>query len=90
VLRSGGQTSTSWYTISNAAHAIEIDWQSAASASSRLYIDGVLKQTLSGLNTSAYLLDSVRLGPSAGLGGGSSGTEYFDSFVSNNSSYIGP
>ena len=90
VQRSGGQSSTGWYTITNAAHAIEIDWQSAASASFRLYIDGVLKQTLSGLNTSAYLLDSVRLGPSGGLGGGSSGTEYFDSFVSNRNAYIGP
>jgi hypothetical protein len=90
VLRSGGQTSTSWYSITNAAHAIEIDWQSSAIASFRLYIDGALKQTLSGMNTSAYLLDSVRLGPSAGLGGGSSGTEYFDSFVSNRNSYIGP
>jgi hypothetical protein len=90
VQRAGGQTSTSWYTITNASHAIEIAWQSAASASFSLYIDGALKQTLSGLNTSAYLLDSVRLGPSGGLGGGSSGTEYFDSFVSNRNTYIGP
>jgi len=89
VSRSGGTTSTSWYTITNAYHAIEIAWQSATSASFSLYIDGTLKRTLTGLNTSASLLDSVRLGPSAGLSG-VSGTEYFDAFVSTRTSYIGP
>jgi hypothetical protein len=89
VSRSGGTTATNWYTITNAYHAIEIAWQSAASASFNLYIDGVLRQTLTGLNTSAYLLDSVRLGPSTGLSG-VSGTEYFDDFVSTRASYIGP
>jgi len=90
VLRSGGTTYTGWYTITNAAHAIEIVWQSASTASFGLYIDGSLKQTLSGLNTNAYRLDSVRLGPSAGLASGMSGTEYYDAFVSSRNSYIGP
>lgn len=90
VLRAGGQSLTSWFTISNAAHAIEIDWQSAASATFRLYIDGQLRQTLSGLNTNAYRLDSIRLGPSAGLANVATGSEYFDAFVSKRFSYIGP
>lgn len=90
VLRSGGTTSTSWYTITNASHAIEIAWQSGSSAPFSLYIDGVLKQTLSGLNTNSYKLDSVRLGPSNGLNSSMSGTEYYDEFVSTRNTYIGP
>ena len=90
VLRSGGTSYTGWQTITNAPHAIEIAWQSSVSASFSLYIDGVLKQTLSGLNTSARKLESVLLGPSSGLTRSMSGTEYYDAFVSGRNSYIGP
>ena len=91
VLRAGGTTTSTWFTIANnTAHSIEIDWQSAASATARLYVDGVLRRTLSGLNTSAYLVDSAQLGPSLGLVGAASGTEYFDHFESRRYSYIGP
>jgi hypothetical protein len=90
VLGSSGTSYTGWQTISDAPHAIEIAWQSAASASYSLYIDGALKQTLSGLNTSARKLESVRLGPSAGLTRNMSGTEYYDAFVSSRNTYIGP
>ncbi len=44
-------------------------------------MDGVLVDTLTG-NTSAYLVDEVRLGPSNGLNAGSNGVMYFDEFVS--------
>lgn len=81
---------TQWYAISNAAHSIEIAWESGASASFSLYIDGALKKTKAGLDTSAYLLDSVALGPADRLAAGMSGTEYFDSFVSTRCTYIGP
>lgn len=91
VLRAGGSTTTRWVTISNnQGHAIEVDWQSSASASIRFYVDGVLQQTLSGLDTSAYLLESVQLGYSGGLTTSSSGVSYFDAFVSQRSSYVGP
>jgi hypothetical protein len=90
ISRAGGTTFTSTYNISNAAHAIEIAWQSAASASASLYIDGALQQTLTGLNTSAFTLESVRLGPSAGLVAASTGTMYFDVFDSTRTTYIGP
>jgi subtilisin family serine protease len=89
VTRSGGTTSTNWYAINNAYHALEIAWKSASSASVSLYLDGSLKQTLTGLNTGAYTIRSVQLGPQTGLSG-SPGAEYFDSFVSTRSSYIGP
>jgi len=92
VRRSNGsaEAATTWYTITNAAHAIEIAWQSSLSASFRLYIDGALKQTLINLNTNAFRLDSVRLGPSGGLTGGTAGTEYYDAFFSTRTTYIGP
>lgn len=90
VLRAGGTSTTSWFNITNAPHAIEIAWQSAGAASARLYTDGTLRQTLTGLNTSAYLLESVRLGPSAGLVSGATGSMYFDAFVSTRNTIVGP
>jgi hypothetical protein len=89
VIRQAVPPTRSWYTISNAYHPIEIAWQSGSSASFSLYLDGSLKQTTANLNTSAYTLRSVRLGPSAGLSG-SPGSEYFDGFVSTRTTYIGP
>ena len=52
VARSGGTTSTRWYTIMNDAwNTLEITWQSANPASASLYTAGVLRQTLTRLNT---------------------------------------
>jgi hypothetical protein len=91
VLTNGGSNkSTNWYTLSNASHPIEIAWQSSPSASFSLYMDGALKQTLTGMNTSAYLLETVRLGPASGISSGISGTEYYDAFASTRTTYIGP
>jgi len=90
VARAGGNTNTAWYTVTDAAHAIEIEWASGTAAAFRLYIDGTLRKTLGNLNTSAYVLESVRLGPSAGLTAAMSGTLYFDAFVSRRATYIGP
>jgi len=90
VLRAGGTSTTNWYNITNNAwNAIEIAWQSGTNATASLYTNGTLRQSLTGLNTSAYLLDAVRLGPSAGLVAGASGTMYFDSFVSTRNTVIG-
>jgi hypothetical protein len=91
VSRFGGTTNTNWVTITNnAAHYIELDWQSAASATARFYVDGVLQQTLTGLNTAAFTVDTVLLGPSGGLVATAGGTPYFDQFESRRTSYIGP
>jgi hypothetical protein len=91
--RPNGEATTDWFTLgngpANAWHAIEIDWRGATTGSLALYLDGVLRQTLTG-NTSTYRLDYVRLGPSAGIGNNQNGTEYFDDFVSTRSTYIGP
>jgi subtilisin family serine protease len=91
VLRSGGTAYTNWFAVANnAAHPIEVAWQSGTSASFQFYTDGALKQTLSALNTSAYVLDTVRLGASAGLVNAASGTLYFDAFASTRTTVIGP
>lgn len=83
VVRAGGVTNSNWYNITNnTSNTIEIEWNSGASAAFRLYVNGTLQQTMTGLNTSAYQLGAVRLGPSAGLTTGMSGAEYFDAFVS--------
>jgi hypothetical protein len=88
-LVSVGQSFTNWFTVTNAAHAVEVAWQSATGGSLSLYLDGTLRQTLGG-NTSGYQLKSVLLGPSGGLAAGMSGAEYFDAFVSTRTDYIGP
>jgi len=91
VSRSGGTTYTNWITITNnVAHPIEVAWQSGTSASFQFYTDGTLKQALSALNTSAYVVDTVRLGTSAGLVNAASGTLYFDAFASTRATVIGP
>jgi hypothetical protein len=90
VSRAGGDTFSSFYSISNGPHAVEIAWNSAVNGSLSLYVDGVLQQTLAGIDTSAYRIDSVRLGPSLGFVVGSTGTEYYDAFVSTRTTYIGP
>ncbi len=81
VRHAGGNTPTGWFNVSNTAHAIEIEWNSGASSAFRLYIDGTLRQTITGLNTSAYLLDSARLGVWGGQAV-SSGNIYLDAFIS--------
>jgi subtilisin family serine protease len=91
VLGSGGtQTFTNWLTITNAAHAVEVAWQSAPSASFSLSLDGTLRQTLNGLNTSPYRVDEILLGPSAGQAAGMTGNLYLDAFASTRFSTIGP
>jgi hypothetical protein len=82
VMQNGTQVFTDWYDISNAPHQVEIAWQSNSSSGFNLLIDGFLRRSLHG-DTSAYTLDSVRLGPSSGLTATATGSLYFDQFNSN-------
>jgi hypothetical protein len=92
LLTTGGNVNTPYVNISSAAHAVEIAWSAGSGAGVRLqlYVDGVLRQSLSGQNTSPYRIDSVRLGRPAGANGGSTGTLYLDQFVSRRYTVIGP
>jgi hypothetical protein len=86
---------TAWYTISDAAHFIEIDWKASSAAGANngyisLWIDGILKETKSGIDNDTRRIDEIRLGPSAGVNSGTRGTYYFDAFESRKTTYIGP
>jgi hypothetical protein len=89
VQRAGGTTNTAWQSITDNKHAIEIAWRSAARASFSLWIDGKRKQTLTGVNTSSFRLEQVRMGPSAGLTATTRGSEYYDDYAMTRTSYIG-
>jgi hypothetical protein len=91
-LSGGAFVSTDWQTIApNDPHWIEIAWASTANAEFSLYIDSATPvETLTGLDTSAYLLEAVQLGPSVGLANQASGTLAFDAFVSRRYTAIGP
>lgn len=82
VNRAGGTSTSAWVTISNLPHLIELRWASGASATASLTIDGATPIALSGLDTSANRIETVRLGPSAGLNNQALGTMYFDAFTS--------
>lgn len=91
----GTEQTTSWYPISNAAHAVEIAWAASSSSSASdgalsLWVDGALKQALSAVATGSARIDEVRLGPSAGIVSGSGGALLFDAFASTRTTLIGP
>jgi hypothetical protein len=83
----GSYIGTSWYTITDAPHPIEIDWQAATSAGANngslsLWIDDTPSQTLSGIDNDTHRVEQARLGPLQGIDTGTSGSEYFDAFES--------
>jgi hypothetical protein len=85
----GGTSTTNWFAISNNTDTlIEVSWVSANNASFSLSTGGVVRQTFTGLNTSAYLVETVRLGPQGSLSN-VSGSILLDSFVSARRSLVG-
>jgi parallel beta helix pectate lyase-like protein/K319-like protein len=86
---------TSWFTISDASHAIELDWRAATGAGANnggltLWIDGTQKGDLTGVDNDTWRIDRARLGAVTGVDVGTSGTYYFDAFESRRETYIGP
>ncbi len=82
-----------WAAIGDAPHTIELGW-SAATGTGRngtvgLWVDGTAGSTLSGLTNGSGRVEAARLGPQS-IPSGVSGTEYFDSFASTTTRYIGP
>ena len=82
-------TNSSWITLTNASHAIEIDFRAGITGSLKLYLDNVQQANLTNINNNTRKIDMVRLGPVAGIDTGTRGTEYFDAFESRRRSYIG-
>lgn len=86
---------SSWFSIIDTAHYIELDWQAASepglnSGYLKLWIDGILKVNLTGIDNATRRIDRVRLGAVAGIDNGTRGIYYFDDFISRRNNYIGP
>jgi len=93
-LNDGTQADTGFFPITNAPHAIEIDWRRASSPVAldgrfELFIDGGSVSALSGLANGVSAVDFARMG-ALSVKTGAAGTMYWDEFVSRRSSYIGP
>jgi len=92
---SKGWTSSSWFTISDTVHFIEIDWRAATAVGANngilaLWIDGAQLANLTSVDNDTRRLDRVQLGTVAGVDSGTRGTYYFDAFESRRQIYIGP
>jgi hypothetical protein len=88
VMSRSGQAAVTgaWVPLAAGAHVLQTDWVSGPATgtgqgSLKLSIDGAAVSTLTG-NTSTLRVESVRLGLVAGMPAASTGTAYFDSFVS--------
>lgn len=77
------------YEITDEPHYIEMDWKAATGAGQNdghlsLYVDGVLKETLSNIDSDTEYVDSIRIGAVDEIDATVSGTFYLDDFASNN------
>ena len=87
--------SSSFFTISDAVHFIELDWWAATAVGANnggltLWIDGVQKAVLTGIDNDTRRVDQARLGALSAIDTGTRGTYYFDAFESRRLNYIGP
>ena len=92
---SSSWTSSSWFTIGDASHFIEVDWHASTSSGANngsltLWIDGVQRANLTGVDNDTRRIDRVRLGAVSGIDSGTRGAYYFDAFESRRQIYIGP
>jgi hypothetical protein len=90
----GTRASTAFYPITNATHSVEVDWQrstapGASNGTFRLWIDDVLKQTLSGIDNDQAGVDNVRMG-ALSVKTGASGILLFDELESRSATAVGP
>ena len=88
------QVDTAFHPISAAAHSVEIDWARSTAAGAnngtlRLWIDDVLKQTLSGIDNDTAGIDTVRMG-ALSVKGGAGGALLFDEMESRSATAVGP
>jgi len=87
-------TSSGWFTISDAPHAIEMDWRASTAAGANngsltLWIDGVQQANVTGIDNDTRRIESVRLGALTGVDTGTRGAYFFDAFESRRQTYIG-
>jgi Zn-dependent metalloprotease len=90
----GTRMDTGFFNITNAPHAVEIDWVKATAPGANngtfeLWIDGVSVKRLTGLDNDVSSIDLARLGALT-LKTGASGVMFWDHFDSRRLNYIGP
>ena len=88
-------TTSSWFTISDSPHFIEIDWAAATAAGAHngyltMWIDGTQRANLTGVANNTRRIDRVQLGAVAGIDTGTRGTYYFDAIESRRQTQLGP
>jgi hypothetical protein len=86
---------TSWVTVSDAPHVIELEWQAASAAGAnngilRVWLDGAQVTELTNIDNDTHRIDLTILGPYSGIDTGTRGTYYLDAFESRRDTYIGP
>jgi hypothetical protein len=91
----GSVSSSNWVTISDASHAIELEWWAASAVGANnggvtLWIDGIQSGSLTGVDNDTRRIDRVALGAVSGLDAGTLGTYFMDAFESRRQTYIGP
>ena len=87
--------STPYVSITDAPHAIEVDWAAASAVDANdgyltFWIDGVQQGSLMGIDNDLYRMERVRLGLTYISATGTSGTYFFDAFESRRQTYTGP
>jgi hypothetical protein len=91
----GSFTNSAWFTITDATHFVELDWQASTAAGANngsltFWIDNVQRANLTGVDNDTRRIDRIRLGAVAGIESNTRGTYYFDAFESRRVTIIGP
>lgn len=76
----GSYEDTGWHVVAAGAHFVEFDATYSASGSFKLYIDGTLVETLTGIDCDTREPDNLRLGREASQGT-ITGNVYLDAFI---------
>jgi len=92
---SGSWQSTSYVTITDAPHSLEVYWRAASAAGVNdgqltFWVDGSQQGNLTGIVNDTNRMESVRLGAPYISATTLSGSFYFDAFESRRQTYIGP
>jgi hypothetical protein len=86
---SAGYHYTTYTTISDQPHYVEIDWKASSAPGANdgfgyIWIDGASEKSVTGIDNDTFAVDYVQMGAVLGIDIGTRGTYYFDAFASNN------
>ena len=93
---SNSWTSSSWFSISDAPHFIEIDWRASTASGANngaltFWIDGGNPRAgLTGIDNDTRRIDRIQWGAVSGIDSGTRGAYFFDAFEARRQTYVGP